>query len=132
LTQRQVDVGEEMAELAKAHGQVEDADAQQEGQQRLEVHQQAVQQRHQCRRQRHAQPPGDGAMAASAVVEFFLEEARQPRHRIEHHALHRQRAHLFERSRTMTMESSVMGLRFPGKGKRCRVTSMPAVAPQMK
>ena len=61
--QRQMDVGEKMAELAKAHGQVQHADAEQESQQRLEGQQQGADERQQGRRQRHAQPPGDGAMA---------------------------------------------------------------------
>jgi hypothetical protein len=114
LSQREVDVGEEMAELAKAHGQVERRHAQQEGGERLEIHQQSMQQRKQRAGNGNAQAPGDGAVTMATVVKFVFQKAGQRRLRPPQGTIDRQRVQLFEDQRDDDGESG-SSVQAPGK-----------------
>ena len=79
--ERVADVGEVMAELAKAERQVQHRDVEEQREQRAYALEQHVQHDRRARRRQHRDQPRDQAVAAVAALEGLLEPAGPRRER---------------------------------------------------
>src|ERR1051325_8350700 len=122
---RELDVGEVVAELAKAEREIEHGDVERQREQAVHRLQREMQRRRSRHRRQHGDEPGDDTVAALAAVEGLLEPAR-PR---TEHAVHRRRSS--ERTPLLDDERGDDREDAHAPILAARLTSIPAVAPQM-
>ena len=156
--QGELDIGKKVADLAKPHRQIEDQDIEEHTQQGSDVPQNEVDQRTAETGGQHRHPPSHRAVTGLTVIEAIFEEAGNGLQGRLNETCRRQRTKLLQQERDYQRKQghATGGLGWPSlvipigvdaryhqtnplqtafthrSRKRCRLTIIPAVAPQMK